>query len=158
MTLLNDRPAEVTAGPPRRERSLGQKIVSVITTTDHKTIGRLYMGTSFTFFLIAGAMALVIRGELAQPGLQIVTLEQYNQLFTMHGSIMLLLFATALFVGFANFLMPLQIGSPDVAFPRLNMLGYWMYFFGGLIVLFGFAHPGWCGRVRLVPLHPAVGC
>ena len=64
-----------------------------------------------------------------------MTLEQYNQLFTMHGSIMLLLFATALFVGFANFLMPLQIGSPDVAFPRLNMLGYWMYFFGGLIVL-----------------------
>ncbi len=142
MTLLNDRPAEVSAGSARRERSLGQKIVSVITTTDHKTIGRLYMGTSFTFFLIGGVMALAIRAELAQPGLQMLTLEQYNQLFTMHGSIMLLLFATALFVGFANFLMPLQIGSPDVAFPRLNMLGYWMYFFGGLIVLFGFATPG----------------
>ena len=142
MTLLNDRPAEVSAAPERRERSLGKKIVSIITTTDHKTIGRLYMGTSFTFFLIGGVMALIIRAELAQPGLQIVTLEQYNQLFTMHGSIMLLLFATALFVGFANFLMPLQIGSPDVAFPRLNMLGYWMYFFGSLIVLFGFLTPG----------------
>ena len=106
MTLLNDRPAEVTAGAGRPERTLGKKIVSVITTTDHKTIGRLYMGTSFTFFLIAGLMARLSRAELARPGLQIVTLEQYNQLFTMHGSIMLLLFATALFVGFANFLMP----------------------------------------------------
>jgi cytochrome c oxidase subunit I len=158
MTLLNDRPAEVSAGPAARERSLGQKIVSVITTTDHKTIGRLYMGTSFTFFLIGGLMALAIRAELATPGLQMLTLEQYNQLFTMHGSIMLLLFATALFVGFANFLMPLQIGAPDVAFPRLNMLGYWMYFFGGLIVMFGFLTPGGAasfGWFLYVPLSGA---
>jgi cytochrome c oxidase subunit 1 len=143
MTLLNEPP--VASGPTvqtRPETTLGQKIVSVITTTDHKVIGKLYMTTSFTFFLIAGLMALAIRAELAQPGLQMLTLEQYNQLFTMHGSIMLLLFATALFVGFANYLMPLQIGAPDVAFPRLNMLGYWMYFFGGLIVMAGFITPG----------------
>ena len=123
MTLLNEPPVAAAPAPAPKETTLGQKIVSVITTTDHKTIGRLYLGTSFFFFLVGGVMALVIRAELAQPGLSIVTLEQYNQLFTMHGSIMLLLFATALFVGFANFLMPLQIGSPDVAFPRLNMLG-----------------------------------
>jgi cytochrome c oxidase subunit 1 len=143
MTLLNEPP--VASGPTvqtRPETTLGQKIVSVITTTDHKVIGKLYMTTSFTFFLVAGLMALAIRAELAQPGLQMLTLEQYNQLFTMHGSIMLLLFATALFVGFANYLMPLQIGAPDVAFPRLNMLGYWMYFFGGLIVMAGFITPG----------------
>ncbi len=141
MTLLNEPPvAPIEA--PRRQRSLGRRIVSVLSTTDHKTIGRLYLGTSFTFFLIGGVMALLIRAELARPGLQFLTLEQYNQLFTMHGSIMLLLFATALFVGFANFLMPLQIGAPDVAFPRLNMLGYWMYLFGGIIVLTGFATPG----------------
>ncbi len=127
---------------PRRESTWGQSIVSVLTTTDHKTIGRLYLGTSFTFFLIGGVMALLMRAELAEPGLQMLTLEQFNQLFTMHGSIMLLLFATALFVGFANFLMPLQIGSPDVAFPRLNMLGYWLYLFGGIIVLSGFLTPG----------------
>ena len=141
MTLVNEPPVQVTA-PPQRQTTKGQKLISVITTTDHKTIGRLYMFTSFTFFLIGGVMALLIRAELAEPGLQMLTLEQYNQLFTMHGSIMLLLFATALFVGFANFLMPLQIGSPDVAFPRLNMLGYWMYFFGGIIVMTGFATPG----------------
>src|SRR5664279_5403332 len=67
--------------------------------------------------------------------------EQYNQLFTMHGTIMLLLFATPLFAGFANALMPIQIGAPDVAFPRLNMLAYWMYLFGGLIAGAGFLTP-----------------
>ncbi|MCU0284225.1 MAG: cytochrome c oxidase subunit I [Candidatus Nanopelagicales bacterium] len=143
MTLLNEPPvASLQAPPPRRETTLGQKIVSILTTTDHKTIGKLYMVTSFTFFLIGGVMALAIRAELATPGLQMLTLEQYNQLFTMHGSIMLLLFATALFVGFANFVMPLQIGAPDVAFPRLNMLGYYMYLFGALIVMSSFLTPG----------------
>ncbi len=88
-------------------------------------------------------MALLIRAELFSPGLQIVKdPEQYNQLFTMHGTIMLLLFATPLFAGFANALMPLQIGSPDVAFPRLNMFAYWLYLFGGIIVSAGFLTPG----------------
>ena len=143
MTLLNEPPVAAVEPPPApRETSLGRKIVSVITTTDHKTIGRLYLTTSFTFFLIGGVMAMLMRSELARPGMQFLTLEQYNQLFTMHGSIMLLLFATALFIGFANFLMPLQIGAPDVAFPRLNMLGYWLYALGGVIVMSSFVTPG----------------
>jgi cytochrome c oxidase subunit 1 len=117
--------------------------VSWATTTDHKVIGNLYFITSFIFFLVGGLMALLIRAELFEPGLQIVKdPEQYNQLFTMHGTIMLLLFATPLFAGFANALMPLMIGSPDVAFPRLNMLAYWMYLFGGLIASAGFLTPG----------------
>ena len=78
-------------------------------------------------------MALLMRSELAFPGQQVVNEELYNQLFTMHGTIMLLLFATPLFFGFANVVMPLQIGSPDVAFPRLNMLSYWFFLFGGII-------------------------
>jgi cytochrome c oxidase subunit I len=86
-------------------------------------------------------MALVIRAELAEPGLQVVATDQYNQLFTMHGTIMLLLFATPLFVGFANEIMPLQIGAPDVAFPRLNIFSYWLYLFGGLIVVASFLTP-----------------
>ena len=102
-------------------------------------------------------MALLIRAELFEPGLQIVKdPEQYNQLFTMHGTIMLLLFATPLFAGFANALMPLQIGSPDVAFPRLNMLAYWLYLFGGIIVVGRLPDPGRCGGVRLVRLRAAV--
>ena len=77
-------------------------MVRVITTTDHKVIGKLYLVTSFAFFLVGGLMAMVIRAELAEPDLQFVDNEVYNQLFTMHGTIMLLLFATPLFVGFAN--------------------------------------------------------
>ena len=124
------------------ERTLGQKVVSVLTTTDHKVIGKLYMFTSFSWFLIGGIMALLMRSELAFPGQQIVNDETYNQLFTMHGTIMLLLFATPLFFGFANMIMPIQIGSPDVAFPRLNMFSYWLFLFGGLIAASGFLTRG----------------
>jgi cytochrome c oxidase subunit 1 len=116
--------------------------VKWVTTTDHKLIGNLYFITSFIFFMIGGLLALLIRAELIEPGLQIVnTPEQYNQLFTMHGTIMLLLFATPLFAGFANALMPIQIGAPDVAFPRMNMFAYWLYLFGGLIASAGFLTP-----------------
>ena len=81
-------------------------------------------------------MALLIRAELTMPGLQFLNSNaQYNQMFTMHGSIMLLLFATPIFVGFGNVIMPLQIGAPDVAFPRLNMFGYYAFLFGGIIVM-----------------------
>ncbi|MFF4283375.1 cytochrome c oxidase subunit I [Streptomyces kronopolitis] len=116
-------------------------LVQWLTTTDHKTIGTLYLGTSFGFFLIGGLLALVLRAELARPGLQIVSSEQFNQAFTMHGTIMLLIFATPLFAGFTNWIMPLQIGAPDVAFPRLNMFAYWLYLFGSLIVLSAFLTP-----------------
>src|SRR6195952_6124429 len=114
-----------------RVGSKGNIVVKWITTTDHKTIGYLYLITSFIYFLLGGVMALVIRAQLFAPGLSVVaTGEQYNQLFTMHGTIMLLMFATPLFAGFANVLMPLQIGAPDVAFPRLNGLAFWLYTFG----------------------------
>ena len=76
------------------------------------------------------------------PGLQFLSNEQYNQLFTMHGTIMLLLYATPILFGFANYIVPLQIGAPDVAFPRLNAFSYWLFLFGGLIVLSGFLTPG----------------
>src|SRR5688572_11415206 len=105
---------------PPRPRPRGSVLVSWLTTTDHKVIGYLYLITSFVFFLLAGLMAMVIRAELGEPGTQLVSNEQFNQMFTIHGTVMLLLFATPLFVGFANVIMPLQIGSPDVAFPRLN--------------------------------------
>ncbi len=92
-------------------------------------------------------MALIIRAQLFEPGLEIIpTKEQYNQLFTMHGTIMLLMFATPLFAGFANVLMPLQIGAPDVAFPRLNAFAYWLFLFGSLIAVAGFLTPA--GRRR----------
>jgi cytochrome c oxidase subunit 1 len=130
----------IAAGTARRP--LGQVIGRLLSTTDHKVIGQLYLVTSFAFFLAGGVMALIIRAELGKPGLQIVNEEVYNQLFTMHGTIMLLLFATPLFVGFANVIMPVQIGAPDVAFPRLNMFSYWLFLFGGLITMGAFLTPG----------------
>ena len=119
----------------------GAKVVKVLTTTDHKTIGLMYLVTSFVFFLFAGFLAMMMRAELAQPGLQIVSNEQYNQLFTLHGSIMMFLFAPAAAYGFANFIMPLQIGAPDMSFPRLNAFSYWLYLFGGTTVVAGFLTP-----------------
>ncbi|AIC47642.1 cytochrome c oxidase subunit I [Rhodoluna lacicola] len=124
------------------KKTKGQILVDWITTTDHKKIGYLYLITSFMYFLIGGVMALVIRAQLTAPGLEIVqTKEQYNQLFTMHGTIMLLMFATPLFAAFANILMPVQIGAPDVAFPRLNAIAYWFYFFGSFVAVAGFFTP-----------------
>ncbi|SEP88171.1 cytochrome c oxidase subunit I [Streptomyces radiopugnans] len=124
-----------------KKKTVGAVVVEWMTTTDHKKIGTLYLISSFGFFTIAGVLALLIRAELARPGTQILSNYQYNQSFTMHGAIMLLLFATPLFAGFANWIMPLQIGAPDVAFPRLNMLAYWLYLFGGLIAVSSYLTP-----------------
>ncbi len=128
-----------TAAPGRKP--LGQQLYALLTTTDHKLIGKMYAVTSFCWFLVGGVMALLIRSELAFPGQQLVNDELYNQLFTMHGTIMLLLFATPLFFAFGNLIMPLQIGAPDVAFPRLNMFSYWLFLFGGIIAGSGFLTP-----------------
>ncbi|MDQ1670855.1 MAG: cytochrome c oxidase subunit, partial [Actinomycetota bacterium] len=116
MTQLQDRTGRHDLGqaPPTATltpRRKGAMVVAWITSTDHKVIGNLYIVTSFVYFLLGGLMATVMRAELGRPGLQLVTNDQYNQLVTMHGTIMLLLFATPLFVGFANAIMPLQIGS-----------------------------------------------
>ncbi|MGW0698608.1 cytochrome c oxidase subunit I, partial [Streptomyces sp. NPDC002867] len=150
---------------PLRRRQPGNVVIRWLTTTDHKTIGTLYLSTSFIFFLIGGLMALLMRAELARPGTQIMSNEQFNQAFTMHGTIMLLMFATPLFAGFANWIMPLQIGAPDVAFPRLNMFAYWLYLFGSLIAVAGFLTPqgaadfGWFAYAPLnsIERSPGVG-
>ncbi len=142
-----------------KRQGFGQTVVKWLTSTDHKIIGQLYLITSFAYFLLAGLMALIIRAELAEPGMQLVSNAQYNQLFTMHGTIMLFLFATPLFVGFGNVIMPLQIGAPDVAFPRLNMFSYWLFFFGGITAAAGFLTPSGAadfGWFAYAPLHNEV--
>jgi cytochrome c oxidase subunit 1 len=125
-----------------RTRTKGEIVAGWLSSTDHKVIGHMYLVTSFVFFLCAGVMALLIRIQLLGPTMHIISDQQYNELFTMHGALMLLMFATPTFVGFANELLPLQIGSPDVAFPRLNLLSYYLFVFGGLIMLSGFLAPG----------------
>ncbi|NMH99157.1 cytochrome c oxidase subunit I [Pseudonocardia acidicola] len=137
------RPAPITARPyPARPNAPGSRFTRMLRTTDPKDIAILYLVTSFGFFMAGGLMALLMRAELARPGQQFLSNEQYNQLFTMHGTIMLLLYATPILFGFANYIVPLQIGAPDVAFPRLNAFSYWLFLFGGLIVLSGFLTPG----------------
>jgi cytochrome c oxidase subunit 1 len=126
-------------------------LLTWLTTVDHKRVGQLYLTSSFVFFLLGGVLAMLIRGELAVPGLQLVDEGGYNQLFTMHGTIMMLLFATPAAAGLANYLLPLQIGTADMVFPRLNALSFWLFLFGALIVLSGYlsaggpADVGWTG-------------
>ena len=124
-------PVPIATRPrPVRPSVKGSTLLGLFRTTDHKVIGMMYMVTSMAFFFIGGSMAMLLRGELAQPHLQFLSNEQYNQLFTMHGTIMLLLYATPILFAFANLVLPLQIGSPDVAFPRLNAFSYWLFLFG----------------------------
>ncbi|MCW2504371.1 MAG: ctaD [Actinomycetia bacterium] len=153
-------PSPIVTRPwPVRETVKGSAFARVLRTTDHKTIGLMYLVTSFIFFILGGAMALLMRAELARPGLQFLSNEQYNQLFTMHGTIMLLLFATPLVFAFANYIVPLQIGSPDVSFPRLNAFAYWLYALGGTIVMLGFITPGGAadfGWFAYAPLNDAI--
>src|SRR5579859_6194929 len=121
-----------------------------ITTIDHKRLGILYGVSAFVFFLIGGAEALLIRLQLARPNGHVLSANQYNQVFTMHGTTMVFLVIMPLSVGFANYIVPLQIGARDVAFPRLNAFSYWTFLFGGIFLyssfFFGGApNGGWFG-------------
>ncbi|WP_074375826.1 cbb3-type cytochrome c oxidase subunit I, partial [Mycobacteroides abscessus] len=150
----------VPAQRPFPARGLrGTLVYRLLGTTDHKLIGVMYVVTCFGFFFVGGLMALLMRAELVHPGLQFLSNEQYNQLFTMHGTVMLLFYATPIVFGFANLVLPLHIGAPDVAFPRLNALSYWLFLCGGLITLAGFIAPGGAadfGWTAYAPLSNAV--
>ncbi len=130
-----------------------------VTSTDHKVIGMSYMITSLVLFYFAGIMALVLRIQLATPSSSLVSFAQYNELFTMHGSLMLYLFAGPFaFGGLANYIVPLQIGAPDMAFPRLNALSYWLYLSGSITMMMGFLVAGGAsefGWVAYAPLSNA---
>src|ERR687893_1215059 len=125
-----------------------------LTTTDHKKIGILYGVTAFLFFLAGGVLALGIRTELAMPGIQMLDAGVYNQVFTMHGTTMIFLFVMPMFSAFANYIVPLQIGAADMAFPRINALSFWMIPLGGLLLFSGYAlggaaNAGWTGYAPL---------
>ncbi|MHB1583050.1 MAG: cytochrome c oxidase subunit I [Acidimicrobiales bacterium] len=135
-------------------------ILKWLTTTDHKVIGLSYMITSLVMFYLAGIMALFMRLQLTSPSGSVVSFQQYNELFTMHGSLMLYLFAGPFaFGGLANYVVPLQVGAPDMAFPRLNALSYWLYLSGSITMLLGFFVAGGAadfGWVAYAPLSDAV--
>jgi len=119
-----------------------------LTTTDHKKIGILYTFNSLILFLIGGMFALAVRTELAQPGLQFMTEATYNQMFTMHASVMIFWVVIPFLAGFGNYLVPLMIGAPDMAFPRINALSFWLLPLSAMIAMIGFplggaAAEGW---------------
>jgi len=139
---------------PRVETYRRSWIIEWLTTVDHKKIGIMYIVNSFIFFLIAGVLALVMRSELAVPGLQFLDDRTYNEAFTMHGTIMIFLFVVPVLAGFANYIVPLMIGAPDMAFPRINALSFWLLPVGGGLIMSGYlfggaAAEGWTGYTPL---------
>ena len=113
-----------------------------LTTTNHKDIGTMYLWFSFIMFLTGGVMALTIRAELFQPGLQIVNPEFFNQLTTMHGLVMVFGAIMPAFVGFANWQIPMMIGAPDMAFARMNNWSFWLLPPAALLLISSFFVPG----------------
>ncbi|MBY0490980.1 MAG: cytochrome c oxidase subunit I [Gemmatimonadaceae bacterium] len=129
--------ATIAAAPPYTQTKTAPSntgIWSWLTTVDHKRIGALYLISGLFFFVFGGLEAAVIRAQLATPNGKIVSAEMYNQLFTMHGTTMIFLAVMPLSAAFFNFLIPLQIGARDVAFPRLNAFSYWVYLLGGIFI------------------------
>jgi cytochrome c oxidase subunit I len=152
----------------RSDKSKG--ILGWLTTVDHKKIAMMYLVTTFFFFLVGGVMALLIRIQLAEPQNTFLTPEQYNQIFTMHGTTMIFLWIIPVWAGFGNYFVPLMIGARDMAFPRVNALSFWLIPLGGLIMYSGFLVPavlngstvicpggpgsaGWTGYVPLTGPH-----
>jgi len=110
--------------------------------TDHKVIGIQYIVTTFFFFIVGGVMAMLMRAELASPGMQFITPNTFNGLFSVHASLMIFLFIIPVFAGIANYVIPLMIGAPDMAFPRLNALSYWLLPTAGIMMMASFLAPG----------------
>jgi cytochrome c oxidase subunit I len=131
------------------------RVTGWLTTVDHKRIGVLYIVSAFFFFFAAGVMALLMRLQLAQADSDLITRNDYNQLFTIHGTAMIFLFVVPILAGFGNYLVPLMIGARDMAFPRLNAMSYWLFLLGGIVILGSFlvdggaASSGWTAYTPL---------
>ena len=161
MTLVAERPAAFEQPEPEHGAEHGPSgLLKWVTSTDHKVIGKSYAITAIVFFLLAGLMAMLIRAQLATPDSTFLSQHTYNELFTMHGSLMIYLFVGPFaFGGLANYIVPLQIGAPDMAFPRLNALSYWLYLGGSTIMIAGFFTTGSAadfGWVAYAPLSSAI--
>ncbi len=149
VVVEDEHPVVAPVSPVRRPTAIHGKW-SWFTTVDHKKVGKLYGYTAFAFFIIGGIEALLIRLQLARPEGHVIGAQVYNELFTMHGLTMIFLVVMPLGSAFMNYMVPLQIGARDVAFPRLNGFGYWCFLAGGLVLyssflLGGAPNGGWFG-------------
>jgi cytochrome c oxidase subunit 1 len=137
-------------------------LIGLLSTVDHKTIGRRYIVTAFVFLFIAGIAAVAMRIQLAQPDGRLTGPDFYNQLFTMHGTTMMFLFAVPVMEAFAIYVVPLMVGTRNIAFPRLLAMSYWVYLFGGAMIWIAFAmntgaDAGWFSYVPLAGPEYGVG-
>jgi cytochrome c oxidase subunit 1 len=157
-----------TLAPPRPKSyddTFFKPVTLWLTTTDHKLIGIMYMVTGFLSFILAGIFALVIRIQLSVPNNQVVSPDVYNQLVSAHGVTMIFFFVTVFMTGIANYMVPIMIGARDMAFPRVNLLGFWMIPVGLLIYYAAFLTPGgalnagWTGYPPLIEkaANPGLG-
>ena len=158
MAITEARP-EVAADQAHGIGPRRHPIAVWLTTTDHKKIGIMYLVNSYFWFGVAGLLAVFIRAELAEPSTQFFGEERYNQLFTMHGTTMIFLFIIPILAGFGNYIVPLQIGALDMAFPRVNALSFWMLPLAGIVLyssyfLGGPADAGW---TQYAPLSEGIG-
>ncbi|MGF6227561.1 cytochrome c oxidase subunit I [Inquilinus ginsengisoli] len=140
----------------------GRGLLARLATVDHKIVGRRYMLTAFFFLILGGLAAVVMRLQLARPEAGVVGPDLYNQLFTMHGTTMMFLFAVPVMEAFAIYLVPLMVGTRNIAFPRLNAFSYWVYLFGGLMIWVAFAlntgaDAGWFSYVPLAGPEYGIG-
>jgi cytochrome c oxidase subunit I len=158
MAVTESRPEAAAAGEhgisPQRH-----PIVQWLTTTDHKKIGIMYLVNSYIFFAVAGLLAVFIRVELAEPGTQFFGEQRYNELFTMHGTTMIFLFIIPILAGFGNYIVPLQIGALDMAFPRVNALSFWMLPLAGIVLFSSYllGGPADAGWTQYTPLSEGIG-
>ncbi|GAC1338858.1 MAG: cytochrome c oxidase subunit I [Candidatus Dormibacteria bacterium] len=162
MAVVAERPLPRARFAARWDKNRG--VMSWLTTVDHKKIAVMYLYTTFFFFLVGGIMALLVRVQLAEPKNKFLTPEQYNQIFTMHGTTMIFLWVIPVLAGFGNYFVPLMIGARDMAFPRINALSFWLLPLGGMVMYSGFlvgstGDAGWTGYVPLTEkaYSPQVG-
>ena len=138
-------------------------MIDWLTTTNHKKIGIMYVVSTLGFFVVAGILAALIRAQLAVPDNTLIGAHLYNQIFTLHGTAMIFFVIAPFGIGLANFLVPLQVGAPDLAFPRLNATGFWLFFLGGLTVFAGLATyggaaaTGWTSYAPLSEIYEGTG-
>ena len=128
--------------------------IAALSAVNHSVVGRRFIITAFIYFAIGGVLAMLIRAQLARPENPFLGADAYNQIFTMHGTVMMFLFAIPLIEGVALYLLPKILGARDLAYPRLSAFGYWCYLFGGTIILVAIGD-GRCPRQRLVHVHAA---
>ncbi|MEM4189901.1 MAG: cbb3-type cytochrome c oxidase subunit I, partial [Candidatus Caldarchaeum sp.] len=134
-----------------------KNVYKILSTTYHAHIGLMYIAASYVFLVVGGVLALLMRWELATPRGGFVDPNTYASLFTIHGTLMIFFWAMPVFAGFANYLLPKMIGAPDMYYPKLNALSFWLFLSGGILLLSSWANIGWTGYTPLSVVTPNPG-